>query len=109
MSRATGGLPGSICHTTPSPCAVAHTWPAPTATAERFWALTGIFRPTRLVLGSMRVTARVSSALMNHTPSLPAAMVAASTTILATRFAGVWIDPRDRPVAVDRPDGARAD
>jgi hypothetical protein len=34
----------------------------------------------------MRVTARVSSALMNHTPSLPAAMVAASTTILATRF-----------------------
>jgi hypothetical protein len=84
--RRTGGRPGSIRHTTPSPSAVAQTWPAPTAMPERFWAPTGIFSRTRFVLGSIRVTARVSSALMNQTPSLPAAIVAASTTILATRL-----------------------
>ena len=65
--------------------------------------------PTRLVRGSIGVTDSVSSPPMNHTPSRPAAIVAASTSIVSTRRPLAGIDPGDGAVGVDRPDGAGPD
>ena len=83
MLLVTGCGPGSMRHTSPSFSPVAHTDPAPTAMPSRTFAPTGIVWPTRLVRGSIRVTAE-RSASTNQTPASPAAIVLARASIVAT-------------------------
>ena len=93
--------------TSPSPSAEAHT-PPPTATAERLWAPRRVERPARLVRGSIGVTDSVSSPLMYHTL---AACGDGGGVHVDPRHAPATggIDPGDRAVGVDRPDGPGPD
>ena len=83
MLLVTGCGPGSMRHTRPSFSPVAQTDPAPTAIPSRRFAPTGIVWPTRLVRGSIRVTAE-RSASTNQTPASPAAIVLARAFTVAT-------------------------
>src|SRR5215212_7639563 len=77
----TGLGPGSIRHTTPSCCAVTQILPAPTAIAVPALVPMRIFWPTRFVRGSICVT---TDPLSTQIPSVPAAILSASTSIVAT-------------------------
>ena len=72
-------------NTRPSFSAVAQTEPAPTAFAGWELAPIGIVSVTRFVRGSIRSTEGRAYGT-NQTPSLPAATVDASTSIVATSF-----------------------